>query len=149
MNPTDLKLRQRWMAVLAKSSLKDLEAVLNRLPRKPLYHFIRQPETGAIMVRARAGGSGVKFNLGEMTITRCLVKIDSGQIGCGYVMGRDHRHAELASVFDGLLQDETHRPKMLNSIIAPLEDIIRDRTERSSRKTAATKVDFFTMVRGE
>jgi alpha-D-ribose 1-methylphosphonate 5-triphosphate synthase subunit PhnG len=146
---TSIILRQQWIAVLTKSSRKDLEEALNQLPRKPCYHFIRQPETGAIMVRARAGGSGLKFNLGEMTLSRCVVKVDNGHIGCGYVMGRDHRHAELISVFDGLLQDKTKRPQILQSVIKPLEKIIRERKALSSKKIASTKVDFFTMVRGE
>lgn len=146
---TNLPLRQQWIAVLAKSSRKDLEEALRHLPCKPQYHYIRQPETGVIMVRARAGGSGLKFNFGEMTISRCVVKIDNGHIGCGYVMGRDRRHAELVAVFDGLLQDKTHRSPILHSVITPLENKIREQKELSSRKTAASKVDFFTMVRGE
>jgi alpha-D-ribose 1-methylphosphonate 5-triphosphate synthase subunit PhnG len=146
---TSINLRQQWIAVLAKSSRKDLEEALHRLPRKPRYHFMRQPETGAIMVRARAGGSGLKFNLGEVSVSRCIVKIDNGHVGCGYVMGRDHRHAELVSVFDGLLQDKTLQRRILDSVIDPLENKILERKELNSKKTAATKVDFFTMLRGE
>lgn len=149
MKPMDLKLRQRWMAVLAKSSRQDLEKALRRLPHQPHYQFIRPPETGAIMVRARAGGSGLKFNLGEMTVSRCVVKLDNGHVGCGYIMGRDHHHAELVSVFDGLLQDQRHRPQVIESVITPLENKIMERKKRSAKDTAATKVDFFTMVRGE
>ncbi len=33
------------------------------------------------MVRGRAGGGGSAFNLGEMTVTRCSVRIATGQVG--------------------------------------------------------------------
>jgi len=65
------------------------------------------------------------------------------------VMGRDHRHAELAAIFDALLQDPLHHHKISNSVVSILKDSCDKRKEEVSKKSAATKVDFFTMVRGE
>ena len=123
------KQRQQWISVLAKSSSRELE--------------------GSIMVRARAGGSGVRFNLGEMTATRCTIQIEKGHVGSAYVMGRDHRHAELAALFDALFQDPLHYSEIFNSIVSRLKISCDKRKEEISKKSAATKVDFFTMVRGE
>jgi len=101
------------------------------------------------MVRARAGGKGVRFNLGEMVITRCSVRIDSGQVGCAYVMGSSHRHAELAAVFDALMQDRRQNRGIAELAIAPLAAIRRRQEEQKAAAAAATKVDFYTLVRGE
>jgi alpha-D-ribose 1-methylphosphonate 5-triphosphate synthase subunit PhnG len=102
-----------------------------------------------IMARARTGGVGQRFNLGEMTVTRCVVRTDDGNVGCGYVMGCDHQHAEYAALFDAMLQNPRYRIDLMDNIIYQLEAAQGGREETASRKSASTKVDFFTMVRGE
>ena len=143
------KERQQWMSVLAKSSSQELEDAWQEMPEKPDYRHLHKPETGSIMVRGRAGGSGNRFNLGEVTATRCTIQIEKGHVGSAYVLGRDHRHAELAAIFDALLQDPLRHPEISNRVISRLKVSYDKRKEEVSKKSAATKVDFFTMVRGE
>jgi alpha-D-ribose 1-methylphosphonate 5-triphosphate synthase subunit PhnG len=100
-----IKKRQRWMAVLSRSSCRELESAWQEISEKPNYHYLRKLETDSIMIRGRAGGSGVRFNLGEITVTRCTIKTGKGFVGISYVMGRDSRRAELAALFDAMLQD--------------------------------------------
>jgi alpha-D-ribose 1-methylphosphonate 5-triphosphate synthase subunit PhnG len=141
------------MSVLAKARLDELESAWDGLAEKPGFAWLRQPEVGMVMVRARSGGSGGRFNLGQMTVTRCALKLDGDAgpdcVGLGYVQGRSKRHAELAAVFDALLQDDTRRRVLEDSVIAPLESAQAARRAERSRKAASTKVNFFTMVRGE
>lgn len=141
--------RQRWMSVLAKAEPKALEALWQQAGPAQDFSFLRQPETGMVMVRGRAGGTGQRFNLGEMTMTRCAVRLPDGRVGHGYVGGRDKDHATRAALIDALMQDITQRTVLDAAIIAPLEQAAREARETASRKAAATKVDFFTMVRGE
>jgi alpha-D-ribose 1-methylphosphonate 5-triphosphate synthase subunit PhnG len=101
------------------------------------------------MVRGRAGGSGAPFNLGEMTVTRCTVDLPSGMAGHGYVAGRDVRHAELAAVFDALLQDPLLTTRLEEAVIARLEAGQRERRRQMAARSAPTRVEFFTLVRGE
>lgn len=140
--------RQAWMAILAKSSVTDVEQRFKSLEDLPKYTFLRQPEIGLTMVRGRIGGTGEVFNLGEMTITRCVVKI-SNTTGFGYVGGRSKHHAELAAVCDGLLQTEEWQQRVNIQVIQPLQKIILQKQEKQQRQTEATKVEFFTMLRGE
>ncbi len=51
--------RQAWMAILAKSSLVDLEQQVQTLDQIPKYTFLRNAEIGLAMVRGRAGGTEV------------------------------------------------------------------------------------------
>jgi len=102
-----------------------------------------------VMVRARAGGTGQRFNMGEMTVTRCTVRLDDGTVGHAYVAGRDLRHAELAAVLDALLQNDARREAIEDAVIGPLAAAQQAERASAARKAAATKVDFFTMVRGE
>jgi alpha-D-ribose 1-methylphosphonate 5-triphosphate synthase subunit PhnG len=146
--------RQRWMSVLAKAKLNELESAWENLAKKPAYDWLRRPEVGMVMVRARTGGTGGRFNLGQMTVTRCALRLASGEagpncIGLGYIQGRSKRHAELAALFDALLQDEGRRGELEDSVIAPLEASHLERRAARSRKANSTKVNFFTMVRGE
>lgn len=140
--------RRRWMAVLARSSAADLDAVLAGLDHVPAYTFLRTPEVGAIMLRGRAGGSGQRFNLGEATVTRCTIRFDDGTAGTSYALGRDTRRAEAAAVLDALLQ-KPGGEALFEAEIAPLEARQAAVREAASRKAASTKVDFFTLVRGE
>jgi alpha-D-ribose 1-methylphosphonate 5-triphosphate synthase subunit PhnG len=137
------------MSVLARAASRDLEAAWAALTIWPTYRVVRTPEPGMVMLRGRAGGSGPRFNLGEMTVTRCTVEVESGAMGHAYVAGRDLRHAELAAVFDALLQDARLRDTLERSVIAPLEDAQEEVRRISASRSAATKVEFFTLVRGE
>ena len=100
------------------------------------------------MVRGRAGGTGNPFNLGEMTVTRCALRLPGGPVGQAYVQGRDTRHAELAARLDALLQTD-EAPRLLSQVIEPLQALEAARRRERSRKAASSKVEFFTMVRGE
>lgn len=144
-----VRQRQAWMAVLAKASTAAIEPLWNTLSDKPRWTCIRPPEVGMVMVRARAGGTGQRFNMGEMTVTRCVVRLDEGKVGHAYVAGRDTRHAELAAVVDAMMQQPERRDALRRAVIEPLATAQAEARDRTLRRTAATKVDFFTMVRGD
>ncbi len=101
------------------------------------------------MVRGRAGGNGQRFNLGELPVTRCSVRSAAGYVGHGYVQGRDKAHAELAAILDAALQEPARRLALTETVIRPLAGALVDQKKAIEAKAAATKVDFFTMVRGE
>lgn len=139
--------RQNWMSLLAGARPERLDALFPR-DRLPGFTFLRKAETGLVMLRGRQGGTGSPFNIGEATMTRCSIRLVDGTIGHAFVMGRSHEHAVRAAVCDALLQG-SQGEHLAREIIAPLA---RDRAERERRmalKNAATKVDFFTMVRGD
>ena len=153
--------RQRWMGILAKALPAELEKCVARLGELPAYGFLRSPEIGLAMVRGKAGGVGDAFNLGEITLTRCVVQLnqsdrlakaeakEEGLAGFGYVAGRSHRHAELAALCDALLQQaQWHGPVML-AVINPLQASLQAAIAQQQQQTASTQVEFFTMLRGE
>jgi alpha-D-ribose 1-methylphosphonate 5-triphosphate synthase subunit PhnG len=146
--------RRHWLAVLAKAPLDELEAAWQALADKPRYRALRRGETGLVMVRGRIGGTGPAFNLGEMTMTRAAVQLldrDGGvsQTGFGHVAGRSQRRAELVALFDALLQDLRRHDAMTADVVMPLAARQQAAKAAQAGKIAATKVDFFTMVRGE
>ncbi len=145
----ELQQRQRWMRVLAMAPAETLEDAWQALENKPDYTLLRTAEVGSAMVRARAGGSGGQFNMGEMTVTRCVVRLSNGMTGHAYVAGRDKRKTELAAAFDALLQMDDHRANLLPTLIVPLETRQQSARDVRSRKVQATRVNFFTMVRGD
>jgi alpha-D-ribose 1-methylphosphonate 5-triphosphate synthase subunit PhnG len=144
---SEIAQRQRWMAVLARTTADDLVAIFDRHEVVLAPTVLKVPETGTVMVEARAGGSGRRFNAGEATVTRCVVQFPSGALGVCYALGADRRKARLAAILDGLLQDRTWHARLAPEIyrLAAVQTAAR---ELASRKAAATKVDFFTLVRG-
>lgn len=145
----DTAARQRWMGVLARADTERLERLWTEHGGEARLEPVRPAEIGLVMVRGRAGGTGERFNLGEMTVTRAAVRTPDGRIGHGYVKGRAKRHAELAAAFDALLQDDARREALMTAVIEPLAEAEQRRRHALAAKAAATKVDFFTMVRGE
>ena len=133
------------MAILARASAEELSARLAALGPLSEAETLRAPETGLVMVRGRAGGDGDAFNLGEMTVTRCAVRLGA-HIGHAYIAGRDHSKARLAALLDAALQDQALQPALLQSIIEPLARAQQAARATEARKAAATRVDFFTMA---
>jgi len=139
--------RRRWLSILAKAPASEVTAAWDGLAQRPGYRALRAPEIGMVLVRGRMGGAGDAFNLGEMTVTRAAVRLDSGETGIGYVAGRDRRHAEIAAAVDAMMQSPDLRPAVEGAIVARLARAQDERRDTAARKAAATKVDFFTMVR--
>ena len=136
------------MRILALSSWDEMSQRVGRLLATPC-EIIRAPETGLIMLRGRIGGTGAAFNLGEATVTRCAVRTPAGLEGHAYIMGRNVEHARAAAICDALLQDEAQHAQINATVVAPLALLLEQRRTDAGRKAAATKVDFFTLVRGE
>ncbi|CAG9245260.1 phosphonate C-P lyase system protein PhnG [Paraburkholderia caribensis] len=149
--------RRAWMAVMARSARTDLEAALNRamegLPL-PAFDWLRPPEIGLAMVRGRVGGTGDAFNLGEATVTRATLRLrdesDEGTtVGVACHLGRDRRRAELAAIADALLQTRQHHARLQAQLIAPLASQLAAKQAQRQQDAASTRVEFFTMVRGD
>jgi alpha-D-ribose 1-methylphosphonate 5-triphosphate synthase subunit PhnG len=141
----DTGARKEWMSVLAKAAPARLAALMPDLPE---HSFLRPPEVGAVMVRGRAGGTGAPFNLGEMTVTRTSVRLVGGAVGHAWVQGRDKGHATRAAVVDALMQTDRAADLAVAVIGVLAAEAGAARAARAA-KAAATKVDFFTLVRGE
>ena len=141
--------RRAAMAVLAQAPVDEIAAALVALGPTPAHEEVRPAEAGLVMVRGRMGGDGAPFNLGEATVTRCAVQLATGEIGFGYVLGRDRDKARLAALTDALWQCAEQRAAVECNVLAPLRARQQERLARSREDTAATKVDFFTLVRGD
>ena len=140
--------RAAWMRVLALAESSELDGAFGALGNLPAHHMLRPAQSGMAMVRARSGGTGTRFNLGEMTLTRCAVSLENGVVGIAYVQGRSLRHAEQAAVADALLQLPEWHEAVQRQLIAPLARSREERVARQAQVAARTRVEFFTMVRG-
>ncbi|MEM6356443.1 MAG: phosphonate C-P lyase system protein PhnG [Pseudomonadota bacterium] len=146
-------LRWEWLGLLARAAPGTLDermdAARAALGDLPPHRWLRPPETGSVMLRGRTGGTGAPFNLGEMTVTRCTLALDDGTVGHAMVPGRDKAHAEHVALADALLQRDGSRHAVQAAVLDPLAAEEDAAAHAVAAKAAATKVDFFTMVRGE
>lgn len=145
MPEADPNPRKEWISTLAKAPPAELQRLFAELPAHDL---LRPAEVGAVMVRGRVSGTGAPFNLGEMSVTRCSVRLSDGTVGHAWVQGRDKDHARRAAVVDALMQTGAAQDIQQN-VLAPLNESARQKRAARAEKAAGTKVDFFTMVRGE
>ncbi len=150
-----LQPSQEWMRAYALAHTTILEQALRQLPTLPQYTYLRGPETGMIMLEGKAGSTGQRFNLGEMLVTRCAVALHTKQDGKAkyeghaYIMGNNQRHAAMAAVLDALMQDADFAENTGRKLVSAIVDAHSQKQKVKATKTATTKVDFFTMVRGE
>jgi alpha-D-ribose 1-methylphosphonate 5-triphosphate synthase subunit PhnG len=152
MNATDENgaqaRRKAAMAVLAHCDVPVIADCLDGIAL-PAYQDLREPEAGLVMVRGRIGGDGAPFNLGEATVSRAAVRLSTGEVGFGYTLGRDRRKAQLIALCDALIQTADHAGSVEAAVLAPLRAVIESERNRKAAETAATRVDFYTLVRGE
>ena len=142
----DVTARKRWLGLLAKAPHARLLALTEALSAP--HEVLRAPEIGAVMVRGRAGGTGAAFNLGEMSVTRCSARLTEGPVGHGYVQGRSKEAALRAALVDAMMQTGA-AGRIEAEVLKPLAAEAEVRARYRAEKAAATKVDFFTLVRGE
>ncbi|MEH3147480.1 MAG: phosphonate C-P lyase system protein PhnG [Methylobacterium frigidaeris] len=140
--------RRAVMALCALASPAELRAALVAAEAPTDAEDLRPPETGLVMARGRIGGDGRRFNLGEVTVTRAAVRLEEGETGFAYHLGRDREKARLAAILDAVWQqpDRRHAVERALAPVAAREAAARQAQER---RTAATRVDFFTLARGE
>jgi alpha-D-ribose 1-methylphosphonate 5-triphosphate synthase subunit PhnG len=141
--------RKTAMAALAMASGGEIRRLWDAAGFETDAQALRGPETGLVTVRGRIGGAGAPFNFGEATVTRATVRLPGGEIGHAYALGRDEEKARLSAIADALWQNPARRAEIEEKIIAPLKAAQVSADEKRRTETAATKVDFFTMVRGE
>ena len=140
--------RQAAMAVLAHSDTAAIAGCLGSIAA-PAYEDLREPENGLVMVRGRIGGDGAPFNVGEATVSRAAVQLSTGEVGFGYTLGRDRQKARLIALCDALVQSSEFAAVVEATVLAPLRAAIAAEHDRKARETAATRVDFYTLVRRE
>jgi alpha-D-ribose 1-methylphosphonate 5-triphosphate synthase subunit PhnG len=143
--------RREWLTLLSRAPIDLLESTM-AVHASDALQWLRAPETGLMMVQARVGGTGERFNLGEITVTRCALRLgdkanDRSKVGVAYVTGRNHRRAQLAALADAMLQDDVQRDMLEKTLLTPTrEHLSRARAERYAR-AQSTKVEFFTVAR--
>ena len=140
--------RKAAMAVLAQSNAVEIACYLDAITL-PAHENLREPENGLVMVRGRIGGDGAPFNLGEATVSRAAVRLATGEVGFGYVLGRDRQKARMIALCDALVQSNEFAEAVETKVLAPLRTAMISERNRKAAETAATRVDFYTLVRGE
>ncbi|MFO8125537.1 phosphonate C-P lyase system protein PhnG [Yoonia sp.] len=140
--------RKSWLSLMAKAPNGRVAALFDATMPRPAFTWLRAPEIGSTMVRARAGATGAPFNLGEMTVTRCALRLATGEVGHAYIQGRSKGDAGATALVDALMQTDA-ADALRQGVLTVLEKERAAARSVRAAKAAATKVDFFTMVRGE
>ena len=141
--------RAEWLRLLALATAPMLAAVCTPVLADFRFEWLRRPEHGLVMVRARIGNGGNRFNLGEATVTRCAVRHrpDAGDAvaGVGHVLGLDDVRAERIAQADALLQVPALHALLDDGVLRPLREHLEQQQLDEQRRTASSRVRFFTL----
>ena len=140
--------RKAVMAVLVHADAAEISERLETIGL-PAHDNLREPEDGLVMVRGRVGGDGAAFNLGEATVSRAAVRLSTGEVGFGYTLGRDRQKAQMIALCDAMVQSAEFSEIVEAKVVAPLRAAMAAQRNRKAAEAAATRVDFYTLVRGE
>lgn len=140
--------RKKWLQIIAQGDKHELKRLWQQANIYTETQWLREPEIGLLPLQARSGNTGDKFLFGDATITRAVVSTQ-GKTGYAFVLGRDKQHAECAALIDALMQDAHYCERIERQVLAPLATQTATKHAEQQAEVAATKVDFFTMVRGE
>jgi len=143
-----IAIRREAMSVLSQMPASEIAACLAQIA-VPAHEELRAPENGLVMLRGRIGGDGAPFNLGEASVARAAIRLAGGEVGFGYTLGRDGEKAKLIALCDALIQSPGHRPDVERHVVSPLKERLAALRAGKASETAATRVDFYTLVRGE
>jgi alpha-D-ribose 1-methylphosphonate 5-triphosphate synthase subunit PhnG len=139
--------RAYQLSIFSKTNESLLKNSLDHINFKENYDVLLGPEIGSIMIQGRAGGTGDKFNLGEATLTKCIVKFQE-KTGYSYHLGRNLIKSEYGAILDALMQIESYHSKLLIYVKEFQEQIQKEKIKIIA-DSSESKVDFFTMVRGD
>ena len=143
--------RADWMTLLSRAPLDLLESALAQHLATPP-KWLRAPETGLMMVQGRAGATGERFNLGEVTVTRCALRLSGAEldvavVGVAYVLGRSHRLVRLVAVADAMLQEPTQHAVLETTLLSPIRQHLALQRDQRNARAQSTRVEFFTVAR--
>ena len=140
--------RQAWLSVLAHAPRAALAGHAEACALGQVFDWLREPETGLALVRARIANRGDRFNLGEVTLTRCIARVSvdgHATAGVGHVLGRDDQRARWVAQLDALLQQPTLQQRLLSEVIAPLRLLREAALAEEQARHAASRVAFYTL----
>jgi alpha-D-ribose 1-methylphosphonate 5-triphosphate synthase subunit PhnG len=146
--PSSVSARQAWLAVLAHAPRAELALRAGRAVAGRHFDWLREPETGLALVRARIASRGDRFNLGEVTLTRCIARITiagHASAGVGHTLGRDEQRARWVAQIDALLQQPTLHDRLQAEVIEPLRAARAAVLAQEQARHAASRVAFYTL----
>lgn len=143
------RLRADWLRTLAQAPAAALQAAAAPHLAGHGFEPLREAEEGLVMLRGRIGNTGDRFNLGEATLARCVLRHTGPDgrvwLGVGHVLGRDTAHAQCVAQLDALLQRPDLQAGLLADLVAPLAAQQEEARRQQRAETEATRVRFFTL----
>jgi alpha-D-ribose 1-methylphosphonate 5-triphosphate synthase subunit PhnG len=145
----DPACRAEWLGLLARAPALALHQAAAPMLADLTTTWLRRPELGLVMLRARIGNSGDRYNVGEATVARCVLRARTAEgssvVGVGYVLGRDLRQAEQIAGVDAMLQAPQWQALAWQHVIEPLRQRVAQRHANDQADAEATRVRFYTM----
>lgn len=122
---------------------------MQSLQLAPEYELIRTPETGLVQpVPAWAVSATASLPATPPLPAQRYARLTVPSV-YSWILGRDRPHAERCAAIDALLQSPRHFHTLMETLITPLEALRSARIEARRAEVNASRVDFFTTVRGD
>ena len=136
-------------ALLALASVERLEAGLSAITPPDLRGSPRAGNRAGHDPGPR-GQHRRRLQCGRRACGRAVwVSLKDGCLGYAWVLGEDARRAELAALYDALWQRDGYAEALDRELLPALEAERARRVREDAAAVEPTRVDFFTLVRGE
>lgn len=122
--------RAERLSALALALPEEVDRLWATLPATPAFQWVAAPTCASVMARAQVNGDGLLFNLGEVVVTRCVIRLaPDGPVGVATVPGRSRRQAVRAALLEALSQGVDEASGRLRTDIAALRTAIQARQD--------------------
>jgi len=146
---TSRATRIELMRACVYATEQELKEALAAFEPLPPVRDVRPTQCGLVMTRGRIGGEGNLFNIGEALVTRASVALEDGTVGHAYHLGQSVARARMAATLDALGQDRESRARLQTIFVSRIMERIAKERQQRREENAATRVDFFTLARGD
>lgn len=133
--------RKKRFEILARADSATLSPIAEEVLRTAKVDVLKKPETSLVMLRALDSITGDPFNMGEVLVTECEVRLGN-HVGYSLIMGEEPERALAAAIIDAALESGRASAPSIEGKLWQEEQRLRTERRQENALIGRTRVNF-------
>ncbi|MFQ5904751.1 MAG: phosphonate C-P lyase system protein PhnG [Candidatus Binatia bacterium] len=133
--------RKKRFEILAQADSATLLPIADEILRAIEVDVLKKPETSLVMLRALDSVTGRPFNVGEVFVTECEVRLGN-HVGYSLIMGEEVERALAAAVIDVALESGQGSASSIEESLWQEEQHLQTNRKEEIALIGRTRVNF-------
>ena len=130
--------------IIMQSDSTKINELAKEIEKKYTVETVKKCEQGLLMFRAKESVENLCFNVGEILVTTCEVKIEKF-LGYAMILGMDQLRCYSSAVLMALLETDFCENAMIRELAVELKALIMEKYQEEKEIVSSTRVKFETM----